>query len=411
MSADYQTLGGMSHAFEKQQATQRRSKWIVVSSLLGLLVLIAAGVAVGIIVSKNNSTSSSTSNSTTTTKSNSTDPSVFTKDSKLHVSFYGMAYTPEGSLMPDCGNSLENVIQDIQLLSQLTTRIRLYGADCNQSALVLEAIKQTKVDIKVYLGNYVVADDSAAYERQRETIKEAILTYGTDNVAGVTVGNEFMLNYVTAHSATSANDAIAAKGAAILLANIQDTRDMLTEIGADGVIQVGNSDAGSFFNTEVLSAVDYGLSNVHPWFANTTAEAAAAWVFNFFDETNVQPAAALSNTPKMYIAETGWPTASSDTANANNGGSDASLDSLQIFLDTFVCQANENNVPYFYFELVDEKWKDEVYGGVEGWWGLFNDDRTLKISQFPTVHPPEQLYIHALFVTNSMKYYSGIWTF
>jgi len=50
------------------------------------------------------------------------------------------------------------------------------------------------------------------------------------------------------------------------------------------------------------------MSNVHAWFANTTAEEAAPWVFKFFDETNVQPASQLPNKPKMYIAETGWPT-------------------------------------------------------------------------------------------------------
>lgn len=37
----------------------------------------------------------------------------------------------------------------MQLMSQLTTRLRLYGADCNQSQLVLEAIKRTQVDMQV----------------------------------------------------------------------------------------------------------------------------------------------------------------------------------------------------------------------------------------------------------------------
>lgn len=37
------------------------------------------------------------------------------------------------------------------------------------------------------------------------------------------------------------------------------------------------------------------MSNVHAWFANTTAQAAAGWVTQFFQETNVQPAALLSN--------------------------------------------------------------------------------------------------------------------
>lgn len=50
--------------------------------------------------------------------------------------------------------------------------------------------------MKVYLGNYPTADSTTAYERQRDTIKEALQTYGADNVAGITVGNEFVLKYV-----------------------------------------------------------------------------------------------------------------------------------------------------------------------------------------------------------------------
>jgi hypothetical protein len=52
------------------------------------------------------------------------------------------------------------------------------------------------------------------------------------------------------------------------------------------------------------------LANVHPWFANVTAEASAAWTAEFFSEQDVALAANLSNKPKMYIAETGWPTVS-----------------------------------------------------------------------------------------------------
>lgn len=37
------------------------------------------------------------------------------------------------------------------------------------------------------------------------------------------------------------------------------------------------------------------MSNVHAWFANQTIDKAASWVDTFFETTNVQPAAALSN--------------------------------------------------------------------------------------------------------------------
>jgi len=388
----YQSLGE-SAALEKQQQRSRRSKYVVIGSIIGLLILIGVGAGVGFALSKNSrvrssgGTGSSPSGSRTQisgSTSSSSDPSLFSTDSRLHKSFYGIAYTPEGSL-PDygCSSTLESVITDMQLLSQLTNRIRLYGGDCNQTALVLEAIKQTKIDMQVFVGNFVVDGDATAYERQRDAIKDAITTYGANNIAGVTVGNEFMLNYLTAHHSQDPNGNIGNQGAALLIANITDTRQMLKGLNLDKTIPVGNSDAGSYFNNEVLAAVDYGMSNVHAWFANTTVQDAASWVTTFFQDTNVKPASLLTNKPQMYIAETGWPSASSDISNANNGASDASVANLQIFLDTFVCQANQAGIGYFYFEYFDEEWKDKKYGGVEGHWGLFNKDRTLKNITIP----------------------------
>lgn len=47
------------------------------------------------------------------------------------------------------------------------------------------------------------------------------------------------------------------------------------------------------------------MSNVHPWFANTTIQDSASWTTQFFKEHNVDVANALPNKPTMYIAETG----------------------------------------------------------------------------------------------------------
>ena len=141
----------------------------------------------------------------------------------------------------------------------------------------MEAIKQTKVNISVYLGNYnVPTDQGAAYVRQRDTIKEAIQTYGTDNILGVTVGNEFMLKYVSFFTtlpvfllncacsyldANGGGDApngpVGAAGAAALIPNITDTKSMLTSLNVN--LPVGTADAGSFFNNEVLENVAYGV--------------------------------------------------------------------------------------------------------------------------------------------------------
>lgn len=80
----------------------------VVGCLIGLVVLIGVGVGVGITISKNKPSSSSDDDSTAgvVTQTNPNDPSTFIKDPALIQSFYGIAYTPEGSQYPQCGNSL-----------------------------------------------------------------------------------------------------------------------------------------------------------------------------------------------------------------------------------------------------------------------------------------------------------------
>ena len=48
----------------------------------------------------------------------------------------------------------------------------------------------------VYLGIYnVPTDGGASYERQRGELQSAIQTYGVNNIAGITVGNEWTLKY------------------------------------------------------------------------------------------------------------------------------------------------------------------------------------------------------------------------
>jgi exo-beta-1,3-glucanase (GH17 family) len=127
----------------------------------------------------------------------------------------------------------------------------------------LEAIKQTKVNMDVYLGIYPAATDGGqAYERQRDLVIDAIKTYGTDHIVGVTVGNEFILNYVNSNGGTSsadANGAIGNSGASVLLPNITDMRSQLQSLSLSKTLQVGNAEAGAYFNNEILQAVDYGV--------------------------------------------------------------------------------------------------------------------------------------------------------
>jgi hypothetical protein len=87
----------------------------VIGSAITLIGLIIIGVVVGVVVAHNVKKSPSSAAKTGSGSSNSpqvvnqtnpNDPSTFVKDSRLIQSFYGIAYTPEGSQLPQCGNKL-----------------------------------------------------------------------------------------------------------------------------------------------------------------------------------------------------------------------------------------------------------------------------------------------------------------
>ena len=115
-------------------------------------------------------------------------------------------------------------------------------------------------------------------------------------------------SYLNANGGTSPNDAVGQAGAALLITNITDTRNAVAALDLSKTLPIGTADAGSYFNTDVLEAVDYGMANIHAWFANVSISQAAGWVNEFFQDTDVAAAQALTNKPTMYIAETGWPT-------------------------------------------------------------------------------------------------------
>ena len=123
-------------------------------------------------------------------------PPIFTynltinKDPRLSQSFWGIDYTPLGTQIEHgCGVTQADVIEDLKLMSQLTSRIRIYGMDCNQAGLLMNGLKELKLDMGVVFTLWVDKNQTT-YERQYATFWEVIGRYGTDQVLGVSVGNE-----------------------------------------------------------------------------------------------------------------------------------------------------------------------------------------------------------------------------
>ena len=84
----------------------------------------------------------------------------------------------------------------------------------------------------------------------------------SESLIGITCVPDLLTNYpswITAAGAdaTAVNGPVGNQGAQLLIQNITDARNMLADMNID--IPVGNSDAGSFFNDEVMNAIDYGV--------------------------------------------------------------------------------------------------------------------------------------------------------
>ena len=115
-------------------------------------------------------------------------------------------------------------------------------------------------------------------------MKKAIQDYGVDNIAGFTIGNEYMLNTVKDDALTSA--AIGLKASQFLLDKHADFKSMLTSLNLPKNIPVGVADAGAYFNPQLMAGVDYAMENIHPWFAQTTIDKATAWTVDSYNEYN-----------------------------------------------------------------------------------------------------------------------------
>lgn len=213
----------------------------------------------------------------------------------LHKVFPDVDYTLLNSQYPDCiGNppSQNNITRDVAVLSQLTNKIRLYGTDCNQTEMVLHAIKQLKMtkDIKVWLGVWQDKNETTN-ERQLRQMWSILDEYGADPFEGVIVANEILFRKEMT---------IASLGKVL--------GDVRTQLAAKTIkLPVATSDLGDDWTAELGQQSDYIMANIHPFFAGVAAEQGASWTWTFWEGKDGPFWKA--DKQKNVIAETGWPSA------------------------------------------------------------------------------------------------------
>ncbi|KAF9145359.1 hypothetical protein BGX30_009369 [Mortierella sp. GBA39] len=285
----------------------------------------------------------------------------FTPDPNLRKAFYGVDYNPAKAMMPWCGATLQPVINDMMLISQITNRVRLYGMDCNQADLTFQAIGALGLNKTMQVVLTIWVDkNQTTYQRQHDTLFQVLDTYGTEMVSGISVGNEVLFRKDRTLSELDS-----------LMKAVKE--EIKTRYGKS--IPIFSSDVGGEMSPELASISDMLQGNIHPYFSGTLAANAANWTMSEYESK-----IAANPTPmalKGVISEVGWPSAPASAVYLN--GSVPGLANMQTVVDNFVCQANTAGIPYYWFEFKDEPWKVDPEVPVEPFWGIFDKDGKLKI--------------------------------
>ncbi|ANB14872.1 Cell wall endo-beta-1,3-glucanase [Sugiyamaella lignohabitans] len=286
----------------------------------------------------------------------------------LHKVFYGMNYTPRNAQYPECGVTQKDVTLDVALLSQLTDRIRIYGTDCNQGALILNAFQDLGLtNMSLSLGIWIDKSHESSI-RQLTEMEHLLSKYPLHYFNSILVGNEVLFR----------GDLSTGE----LIRYIDYVQDYLRYINA-GHIPVGTSEIGSKWTPELAKHVDIMAANIHPFFGGVHVSISAKWTYDFLLQQvvpHIHPENATS-----IISEVGWP-----SGGGHIQGSVAGLSELQSFLDSWICDpldSTHKDIGWYWFEAIDQPWKERWNTPDSQWetqWGLFNADRELKNITIPT---------------------------
>jgi exo-beta-1,3-glucanase (GH17 family) len=179
---------------KEEQKTIRRRKQIIWGIIIFVVLGAVAGVTIYLVKFRNTSSGGNSGSIADSSKGRNGAGSTagnIQKDSKLKLVFDGMDYTPLNAQYPACGAIQDNVTADVATLSQLTKQVRLYGTDCNQTEMVLNAIQSLKVDMTVFVGVWVDTN-ATTLARQLADMYSILKKYPASLIDGIAVGNEVL---------------------------------------------------------------------------------------------------------------------------------------------------------------------------------------------------------------------------
>jgi exo-beta-1,3-glucanase (GH17 family) len=266
--------------------------------------------------------------------------------------FYGFCYSPyRDGESPNGPNypSVEELEQDINIISNDVNFIRTYGIDHNLAEIPRLC---EKYKIKCYLGCYI----SGNADIDQNTI-EALMDIVDDNyssIKGLLIGNEYI----------SANiyDPCRAPYLIGLIQQVKSRTNLPVSTGEEWIQW--------HIHSELVAAVDF-IASHHYAFTRPyicLEEAAMENVRNYDTMHTAYP------DKEIILFETGWPT-DGNQVECNI----PSEENQARFLREFILIAKKYDLKYFIFSAFDEPWKYRPDKPYESHWGLYDVTRSPKI--------------------------------
>ncbi|GMG17574.1 unnamed protein product [Phytophthora fragariaefolia] len=257
--------------------------------------------------------------------------------------------------------SAASIEADMATLAQVTRSIRLYGlADCEQVSTVVPAA--INAGLSVSLGLWV-DDVDTVFEEEfamlQTLIQQNPRLFAGGGIVDIHVGSEAIYR----------KDITVEKN----IEYLQRVKALLAAYSLSSSVPVTIAEIGDVYlaHPELAQVVDFVQANGFPFWEKIAVEDAVDY-FERRMEPLQQQAAALGK--KVVIGETGWASGGSSSK-----ASVASPESSARYFHNFYQMAKEQSLQYYYFEGFDEEWKiDAGNDTVEGYFGLFHEDRTLK---------------------------------
>jgi len=270
--------------------------------------------------------------------------------------------------------SYQEVKEDLLLLEKHWKYLRLYDCDPHAETL-LEVIQKEKLDFKVYLGAYIVAEENnpncpwhggvfseeilknnvSVNDQKIKKLIEITQKY-RQHIFAVSVGNEAAVDW-TDH-----------------MVSTERITHFVREIKKSMDIAVSYCD--NYFPwlnklEKLANELDFISIHTYPFWESKSIKNAMDFTLDNYSAVSQK----YPNIP-VIISEAGWATKSNGYASQQH---EANEENQSIYLKNFNHWAEKESIMGFFFEAFDEMWKGSPeLNDPEKYWGLFDHNRSPK---------------------------------